>query len=694
MTSETFEQVLTAAQADGSFNPAWKKFVNTKFFVPIVHADNDPKKFSIHTAPSQVDGTQAVLISEVRERLGQHGTGVAALTGADVVRLLHAEAGILIALSDRAFSIARERVEWLKKGVEAAQARAAAKTQQAPVTVAAPFPTLTPASIPDAPARAPAPAPAPAVPLSLEKIAPAPAAAAPGRRSQGGVLDVAALKPRSAGMPEFGLEFFVPADWREARSAKVLRFADEVKGTKVEVSGVHRENVSVHQWLGMRQSVVQHEMRYLTQDGEAYALDGEGWRDRVKGMAVEYAGTVPGEDVESRYLLACIRIDGTMVSFGIRAPAKVFEEQRSLYKWLISRVDLIAAPVQAGGGYRDPNTGAAAGLDNFDATQSPAMFGLSLEGRIGRLRALAYSLPAVVPFAALTGLSALVFPFSVFLGASMAIVGSLLMAWFSLRLMVLRLHDINRSGKWILLFVVFIVLAGITRKPILFAVLSVVFWLGTLLVYYILPGTDGDNEYGPPPSENTTLIQAGAALFCLFQLVMIGAQVKMLASPQGYQSLDFTSSRIPGPDEAGVPFSPPDNSFVVDLPDEPDEVVLPEMQQMSQVEIHQFQLQQGKREYVVQAIDYGEAPDDRYAAMNGLQKAVVAEDGVLAEAKPFMFNNGVIGREVRVNLKGGMVRVARFALVGSKLCVVIIAAPRGEAADAHINAVFKTFQLL
>jgi len=402
---------------------------------------------------------------------------------------------------------------------------------------------------------------------------------------------------------------------------------------------------------------------------------------------------VPGDEAESRYLLACIRVDGTMVSFAIRAPAQVFEEQRLLYKWLLSRVDLITAPAPAIGGYRDPNTGAGAALSNYEATQNPAIFGLSTEGRIGRLRALAYSLPTVVPFAVLMGLSALVFPFSMFMGACMAIVGGLLMTWFSLRLLVLRLHDINLSGKWILLFIVLIVLAGLTRKPILFAVLSVVFWLGTLLVYYILPGTDGDNEYGPPPSENTTLIQAGAALFCLFQLVMIGGQVKMLSSPQGYKSLDFTSSRIPGPDEAGVPFSPPDNSFVVDLPDEPDEVVLPEVRQMSRVEIHQYQLQQGKREYVVQAIDYGDAPDDRYAAMNSLQKAVVADDGVLVEAKPFMFNNGVIGREVRVNLNGGMVRVARFALVGSKLCVVIIAAPRGPAADAHINAVFKTFQL-
>ena len=38
--------------------------------------------------PQGADGSVAVLISEVRERLGAHSTGVATLSGADVVRLL------------------------------------------------------------------------------------------------------------------------------------------------------------------------------------------------------------------------------------------------------------------------------------------------------------------------------------------------------------------------------------------------------------------------------------------------------------------------------------------------------------------------------------------------------------------------------------------------------------------------------
>jgi hypothetical protein len=128
MTSETFEQVLIAAQAEGSLTSAWKKFVNTKFFVPVVRsADNDPKKFTLHLANGPEHGGPAVRISEVRERLEQaQGATLATLSGADVVRMLHAEAAILVALNDRAFTIARDRVDWLKKGIEAAQARAAA----------------------------------------------------------------------------------------------------------------------------------------------------------------------------------------------------------------------------------------------------------------------------------------------------------------------------------------------------------------------------------------------------------------------------------------------------------------------------------------------------------------------------------------------------------------------------------------
>ena len=114
MASETFEQVLTAAQAGGSMTPAWKKFVNTKFFVPIVRsADDDPKNYTLQTEDK--GGKRAVTISEARELVDlRRGHGLAAISGAEVVRRLHADAIILVALSEGFFSIARDRVDWLK----------------------------------------------------------------------------------------------------------------------------------------------------------------------------------------------------------------------------------------------------------------------------------------------------------------------------------------------------------------------------------------------------------------------------------------------------------------------------------------------------------------------------------------------------------------------------------------------------
>ena len=59
MSSETFEQVLTAAQQAGSITPAWKKFVNTKFFVAVARStDSDPKNFTMQLG--EADGKPAV----------------------------------------------------------------------------------------------------------------------------------------------------------------------------------------------------------------------------------------------------------------------------------------------------------------------------------------------------------------------------------------------------------------------------------------------------------------------------------------------------------------------------------------------------------------------------------------------------------------------------------------------------------
>lgn len=705
MASETFEQVLTAAQADGSFTPAWKKFVNTKFFVATVRAaDDNPRNYSLHVGTA--DGQPTVTISELRERLAAHdGNALVAMSGADVVRRLHADGAILVALSDRAFSIARDRVDWLRKGIEAAQARAAEKARQASADKApqaGAFPTLEPVlASPPAPPPAPAPVKVAAPPLSLEKApppAPEKTAPTPVQRNQVGVLDVAALKPRSVTIPKIGLEFFVPGDWTESATTTGLRFADPQRQSTMEASGFHRPNLSMAQWMEMRMALVRHEMRFLTQDGESYRIEGEGWRSRVQGMAAEFTGTFPGDDVESRYLVACIWVDGTLASIAIRAPAAVFERNRALYKWLLGRVDMNAAAATV---YRAPGSSLAADIGQWDEAETPPMFGFSLEGRMGRMRALAYSFPVMLPFVLIAILAAVVAPLGMVFGLIALGAAALVTMWFSLRLMVLRLHDVNMSGKWILGFLAFIVLGGILKNFIMVGVVSLIFWLGSAIIYCFIPGTDGDNDYGSPPGPNSTLVNIGAGLFILLQVFSI---VGSITSEKYGKSMPFKGSRSVGSDAGsaaspasagGTLFTAPDDSFSVMLPGVPEEQVMPPemLAQLGEVDMHQYHLVAQDNVYVVQAIDYHDRmPADRFDTMDGMQQAVLGKDGTLVYAKPISLK-GTNGREVRVALAGGAIRAARFAIIGTKFCMVTITAPAGAQAEPAIDAFLNSFRL-
>nr|WP_307731768.1 DUF805 domain-containing protein [Massilia antarctica] len=540
MASETFEQVLTAAQANGSINPAWKKFVNTKFFVPVVQPGaSETGGVKLRTRDGKGDGLRSIVISEVRERAedGQ-GSLLAALSGADVVRLLQADVAIVVALSDRSFDIAHDRVAWLRNSIEASLAKAAAAKAGAAATV---------------PAAAPAPAPAAAV---LDKPAPV-------RRAASGPLDVAALKPRYVNIAQIGLQFFVPAAWRKSTMADGLRFHDDSTGTVLEAVGYVRPRVSLNKWVETRLAVVEHEMRYLKQAGEAYAIDGFEWGDRVTGKAIEFTGTVPGDAFESRCLVALMRIDGIVVAITIRAPADDFEHNRSLYKWLLTRVEfdetVAAEPHRApasgpgyadrvaadphrvpasGPGYADrvaadPYRPPASGHAYADLDQSrdePGAFGFSMEGRIGRVRALAYSLVVFMPLIVLAVALGFLSPKvgSGAMGVMGAIgIGVIVSMLFCLRLLVLRMHDVNLSGKWIFGFFLVVCVGGALGGRNFSTIATIIFWLGLMIIYCFIPGTDGENEFGEAPGPDSTLIKVGAGVFVALQVFSLVGQSKM-----------------------------------------------------------------------------------------------------------------------------------------------------------------------
>ncbi|MDQ1834478.1 DUF805 domain-containing protein [Massilia scottii] len=513
--------------------------MNTRFFVPVRSASGSgASSAELHLTDAAGDGKRSILVAEVRAQVEpQQGSVLTSLLGHDLVRMLQPGAGIRIALSDRVFEIAGDRVEWLRKGIEASLAKAAAKAGGA-ASAAAPAPVPAPAAA-SVPARAAEPvrAPAPAIP---GKAAPARTSV---RRPAAATLDVAALEPRSVVMPNIGLALFVPAAWRESGTPGGLRFQDKQSGTLLELTGSLRPNVSLTQWMSNRIGMVQREMPCLTQDGAAYDISGEGWGERIEGKAAEFSGTFPGDKAASRFLLACMRIDGTVVAITIRAPAAAFEQQRAVYQWLLGRVNIkpvaaelysmAAAPGGASinaleaGVYSvsaaSMGGGAAAQREEGD---EPGMVGLSMKGRIGRLRAMAYSMPLLVAVfvggiaTAVVGLNA---------GVAVYVVGGLVaiaILYLSIRLMVLRMHDVNLSGKWLIgLFAAMMLMGAFDKKAEFMAVASVLFSFGTMLIYCLVPGTDGENDYGDATGPDSTLVKVGAGLFILMYGVTLLGQL-------------------------------------------------------------------------------------------------------------------------------------------------------------------------
>ncbi len=59
-----------------------------------------------------------------------------------------------------------------------------------------------------------------------------------------------------------------------------------------------------------------------------------------------------------------------------------------------------------------------------------------------------------------------------------------------------RLHDFGRSGWWVLLYVV---VQNILRNIPFVRVVSWVFELAGILIPVLMPGSKGENAYGPPP---------------------------------------------------------------------------------------------------------------------------------------------------------------------------------------------------
>lgn len=119
-----------------------------------------------------------------------------------------------------------------------------------------------------------------------------------------------------------------------------------------------------------------------------------------------------------------------------------------------------------------------------------------IQGRIGRLRYIAWSFVLVLALLPLSSIAGGVMSISDVLGGILLLAVVIAAIVFSVMIGVQRLHDIGWSGWLYLLLIVPLV-------GTVFAILMLV-----------MPGTQGHNNYGPPPPENSTgvLVLAWLAL--------------------------------------------------------------------------------------------------------------------------------------------------------------------------------------
>jgi uncharacterized membrane protein YhaH (DUF805 family) len=209
-----------------------------------------------------------------------------------------------------------------------------------------------------------------------------------------------------------------------------------------------------------------------------------------------------------------------------------------------------AAPVaEPTSPYAPPRANVGESLPAF-ATLKP--FGV--EGRIGRLRYLAWSmvltlvtLPIISIFALIAlGLVGADSTSGLIIGGIVAVFLFLALAIVSILFSVQRLHDIGWSGwLWLLTLVPFV--GGFFP-----------------FVIMIVPGNTGANRYGPPPPPNTTAVKVLCSLWIVFIAVFFigGILGGISAVQQGYES-SLESSYESGSvttDEIDVEVEPAANS--------------------------------------------------------------------------------------------------------------------------------------
>jgi uncharacterized membrane protein YhaH (DUF805 family) len=171
----------------------------------------------------------------------------------------------------------------------------------------------------------------------------------------------------------------------------------------------------------------------------------------------------------------------------------------------------------------------------------------SVQGRIGRLRFLAWTLVSLLVAAAVAGVIAIsLFTGEQFmLGGLFGMVAVLAYLYVNITISVQRLHDLGWSGwLWLLNLV-----------PLVASVFPI--------LMMVMPGNTGANRYGAPAPPNSTAVKVLSSLWLvLLALFLVNAITGGLAIlPQEYESSSYSSYESVEPaTEAAEPAQPPVDS--------------------------------------------------------------------------------------------------------------------------------------
>jgi uncharacterized membrane protein YhaH (DUF805 family) len=156
--------------------------------------------------------------------------------------------------------------------------------------------------------------------------------------------------------------------------------------------------------------------------------------------------------------------------------------------------------------YTTPKAAVAETLPEFGELKA-----FTTDGRIGRLRYLAWSMVLMLACLPLLGIAGGFFAASEILGGLLMVVVGIAVAVVGIMFGVQRLHDIGWSG-WLLL---------VTLVPIVGGVFS--------LLMFIIPGSTAANRFGPPPPPNSRAVKILALLWVAIIVIGIVAAIALPA---------------------------------------------------------------------------------------------------------------------------------------------------------------------